>query len=303
MIKLLLLLVSLFISDAFQEAVPLRRRCVLRPGAAVIDVSHAEVVEPPRARLKVSLGGKTLSLTGFCFAFSMTFWVIALYPAVLSCAALSFVFDKKKRRLLDFVVSLWAKLSMVSCGYWPEIVGKENLPKKGEAVLYAPNHCSYLDILTLSGFLGRPFKYISKIEILRIPLIGWSMRWAGHVALKRSDRRSQLETYKNAVETLKNGNSIVAFPEGTRSLDGKLQSFKRGPFKMAKDANVDVVPVALYDLHKWHPPSALMPLRRPKNVKIVVLPRISTKDYAPEDVLQQARQAINQTLPKYQQQP
>jgi len=109
---------------------------------------------------------------------------------------------------------------MLTVGYAPQIRNPENLPPRGKAVMYIPNHCSYLDILTLSGFLGRPFKYISKIEILRIPLIGWAMGFAGHVAIKRADRRSQLETYKQAVQSLKDGNSLVVFAEGTRSLDG-----------------------------------------------------------------------------------
>jgi 1-acyl-sn-glycerol-3-phosphate acyltransferase len=61
-------------------------------------------------------------------------------------------------------------------------------------VMYIPNHCSYFDILTLSGFLPRPFKYISKIEVLRIPMIGWAMRMAHHIAIRRNDRKSQVHT-------------------------------------------------------------------------------------------------------------
>ena len=256
---------------------------------------------PEPGKLSVKVGGKALNVWGVLFGASMTAWVVALYPLVLSCAAVSFAFDRKKRRAMDFMVTWWAKLSMLFCGYRPEIIGQEHLPMKGEAVLFAPNHCSYLDILTLSGFLRRPFKYISKIEILRIPLIGWAMNFAGHVALRRADRRSQLETYKAAVSALKNGNSIVAFPEGTRSTDGILQPFKRGPFKMAKDAGVDVIPVAIYDLHKFHPTSALMPLARPKGVQIKILPRISSQNNDVNDILDSAWTSVNSALPPHQQ--
>ncbi|KAH8074247.1 1-acylglycerol-3-phosphate O-acyltransferase [Aureococcus anophagefferens] len=100
---------------------------------------------------------------------------------------------------------------------------------------------------------ARALPYISKIEILRIPFIGWAMGFAGHIALRRADRRSQLESYKAAVASLKDGNSLVAFAEGTRSDDGTLKKFKRGPFKMAIDAGVDIVPIALCDLHKSSP--------------------------------------------------
>lgn len=168
-------------------------------------------------------------------------------------------------------------------------------------MLIVPNHCSYLDILTLSAFMPRPFKYISKIEILRIPFIGWAMGFAGHIALRRADRRSQLETFKDTVESLKNGNSVVAFAEGTRSADGTLQKFKRGPFKMATTAEVDVVPVALCDLHKWHPPSALMPLAVPRGVELKVLPTIPTAGKAPDDVMAECQAAVNAALPAHQQ--
>ena len=64
--------------------------------------------------------------------------------------------------------------------------------------LLVPTHTSFLEILTLSGFLNKPIKYVSKDSILKIPLIGWPMRLAGHIALKTDSRRSQLETFKDA---------------------------------------------------------------------------------------------------------
>ena len=110
---------------------------------------------------------------------------------------------------------------------------------------------SFLDIFTLSGFTPRPLKYVSKIEILDIPLIGWAMRWAGHIAIRRGDRRSQLETFKDTVASLKAGNAVVTFAEGTRSTDGRLANFKAGPFKMAINAGVDIVPVSLVNIWRW----------------------------------------------------
>jgi len=230
-------------------------------------------------------------------------WVTSLdaFFLVLFCAFLSRVFDPAQRRPMDFVVWLWARCSMLTCLYRPKVTGRENLPRRGVPVLYVPNHCSYLDILTLSAFMPRPFKYISKIEILRIPFIGWAMRFAGHVALRRSDRRSQLETFKAAVASLEAGNSVVAFAEGTRSEDGRLKKFKRGPFKMATAAGVDVVPVALRDLHKWHPPSALMPLAIPRGVELAVLPALKTDGKSADDVMAECQEAVNAALPPWQQ--
>ena len=83
-----------------------------------------------------------------------------------------------------------------------QVEGLENLPPPEETVMYVPNHSSFLDIFALSGYLPRRFKYISKIEILRIPLIGWAMRFARHIAIRRTDRASQLATFKEAVTCL-----------------------------------------------------------------------------------------------------
>merc|ERR1711935_919991 len=118
---------------------------------------------------------------------------------------------------------------MLMSGYRPRVVGVENLPEG--ACVYAPNHASFLDI----------------------PFIGWPMQLAGHIPLNQASRRSQLETFKRSVESLRAGNSLVAFPEGSRSPDGVLQPFKRGPFKMAMRAGVPVVPVTISDLARWYP--------------------------------------------------
>uniref|UniRef100_A0A7S0W2L7 Phospholipid/glycerol acyltransferase domain-containing protein n=1 Tax=Hemiselmis tepida TaxID=464990 RepID=A0A7S0W2L7_9CRYP len=183
-------------------------------------------------RLKVA--GKDASpIIGLFFVVACFGWAAVLYPAIGLCYAFGKAFDQKRRRAVDWIVHWWAKLTCLTILYKPKVIGTENLPPQDEAVMYIPNHCSYLDIFTLSGFLPRAFKYVSKIEILRIPLIGWAMQAAGHIAIRRMDKRSQLQTFKDTVECLANGNSIVTFAEGTRSASGRLMSFKKGPIKMA----------------------------------------------------------------------
>ena len=184
---------------------------------------------------------------------------------------------------------------------------------------------SFLDIFTLSGFTPRPLKYVSKIEILDIPLIGWAMRWAGHIAIRRGDRRSQLETFKDTVASLKAGNAVVTFAEGTRSTDGRLANFKAGPFKMAINAGVDIVPVSLVNIWRWcararrelpslrsprrvitpsvrrYPPTALVPIARPRDVEIRVHPVVKTAGRKEEDVRYEVFAAVNNGLPTVQQ--
>jgi 1-acyl-sn-glycerol-3-phosphate acyltransferase len=179
-----------------------------------------------------------------------------------------------------------------------QIEGAENLPPADEPVMYTPNHCSFLDIFALSGYVPRRFKYISKIEILQIPLIGWAMQMAKHIAIARMDPKSQLQTLKDAVETLKAGNSLVAFPEGTRSKDGRLNQFKKGPFTMASRAGVRIVPVTIIGTHIYQPPDAFTPYASPRGVRIVIHPPIdSPAKNGTEAAALKAKAAVESALP------
>lgn len=227
---------------------------------------------------------------------------LVLFPAVLLTAGFGMLLDKKRRRAVDWCVHWWAKLACFFIFHFPKVSREslKNLPPKSEAVMYIPNHCSYLDIFTMSGFLPRPFKYVSKIEILKIPIIGWAMQLAGHIAIARNDKRSQLQTFKDTVECMTNGNSIVTFAEGTRSRTGKLMPFKKGPIKMAIKAKKRIVPVSICNLYRFMPDTAVTPLAFPRGVEIVVHPPVEVVGRSENDILNDVFNAVNRGLPEYQ---
>ena len=101
------------------------------------------------------------------------------------------------------------------------MTGRENLPWRGPAVIVA-NHLSLLDILVLYG-LFRPYKWVSKASVFKVPFIGWNMRLNDYVAIRRGDRESIKEMMNHCRQHLANGSPILLFPEGTRSPDGVLQ--------------------------------------------------------------------------------
>lgn len=215
----------------------------------------------PGPHLKVK--GKVLNFWGVFFALSVFVLAAAVLPIMGLVTVISdFILrDGKRRRLLDWFVHFWAWASMELFFFsGAKIYGLENLPPASEPVVYVPNHTSFLDILMLSGFVPRPFKYLSKSEILDIPLVGWGMKLAKHVFLKRNDIKSTIECSETVVQRLQDGNSIVLFAEGTRSLDGKLKTFKKGAFQMAKSAGVRIVPVSIGNLHRVMPPSCALPV-------------------------------------------
>ena len=147
--------------------------CQPDPGAELMPKHH------------IMIGNKMITPDGFRMGF-MVFLVAFLVQIPIMLAYL--VGDRERQHTIDHIIGFWAFASMRLSGYSPHIAGLEHLPR-GPAV-YVVNHTSFLDILTLSGFIPRPLKYISKESILKIPLIGWPMKLAGHVPLGTS-RRSQ----------------------------------------------------------------------------------------------------------------
>jgi len=239
------------------------------------------------------------SLTAVYFAFACFGSALIVYPPLICITLVSLVIDNTRRRWNDWVVAAWGRLTMTFMRGSVTVEGTENLPPHGEAVMFVPNHCSFLDIFALSGYLPRRFKYISKIEILRIPLIGWAMQFANHIAIRRTDRASQLATLKEAIACLQAGSSLVTFAEGTRSKDGRIMDFKKGPFTMASRAQVRIVPISIIGTHIFFPASALAPSTSPRGLRIVVHPPID----APADKTQEqaavdeCKKAIMSVLP------
>jgi 1-acyl-sn-glycerol-3-phosphate acyltransferase len=252
----------------------------------------------------VTVGGRALNFVGLWFGLMTFFWAFAVYPVLLLAWMYSAVFDRHRYSAVDWTIHWWAKATMLCCFTKPRVSGLHNLEGVGrtEPIMFIPNHSSFLDIFTLSGFVPRRLKYVSKIEILRVPLIGWAMQMARHIAIRRSDRRSQMQTFKDAVDSLKAGNGIVTFAEGTRSPDGKLRTFKKGPFKMTSKAKCRIVPVSICDMHRWMPANtALLPLAFPGRAgEIKIHPPVDTHGRDEEEVLTAVFDAINSGLPDFQ---
>ena len=107
------------------------------------------------------------------------------------------------------------------------------------------NHESFVDILLISH-LPTEMKWMSKIEILRIPLVGWMMRLARDIPLERGDAESTVKALDASRERLASNVSVMIFPEGTRSKTGELRPFKSGAFRLAIEAQAPILPLAVY---------------------------------------------------------
>jgi len=303
------LLVTLLSTSGLRSTpIPTRQApnaCVVRPRIHGPPSAKAAFAATPKVvpRHSIEFKGHTLTPLGLLMGFSVFSTAFLVQIPVLLAYLWSQLFDEKKRcRGVDWVIHFWARASMTVCGYVPEVVGLENL-EGIDAAIFIPNHTSFLDILTLTGFIPRPMKYVSKKEILKIPIIGWSMKLAGHIPLQTESRRSQLETFKDTVKALEDGNSVITFPEGGRSLDGRMMAFKRGPFKMALRAQTPIVPVSICGLAQWYPKGSLLPLDVPRGVRVVVHPPIQVAgvEHDEGELCDRVYAIVNSALPEYQQ--
>jgi 1-acyl-sn-glycerol-3-phosphate acyltransferase len=154
------------------------------------------------------------------------------------------LFDKSGRLVHTHCAVPWAKAILYVCGI--KVAVDELHPVDNPAPrIYLTNHQSAFDIFVLLAFLPVHFKFILKEELMRIPLFGATMRGAGYIGIARDDARSALKSMHQAADKIRNGASVVIFPEGTRSADGRIQAFMPGAFHLALRSGCDIVPITI----------------------------------------------------------
>jgi len=121
-------------------------------------------------------------------------------------------------------------------------INSDNIPKTGSAILVA-NHSSYLDFLIVPSLLKRRVRIIAAKELTTLPLIGWYARNDDCILVDRT--KPGTKYFKNAVKALENGQVLLVFPEGTRSIDGKLGSWKRAFVRLSLMTGAPIIPVAI----------------------------------------------------------
>ncbi len=116
---------------------------------------------------------------------------------------------------------------------------------KNQSYIFISNHQSIFDIFVIYGWMPFIFKWIMKSDLRKIPLVGKACASAGHIFIDRSNPIAAKHSIEKAAGKLKNGNSVVVFPEGTRTRTGKMTNFKRGAFMLAQELSLPIVPITL----------------------------------------------------------
>ncbi len=139
---------------------------------------------------------------------------------------------------------IWSRLMCWTTFLPVSVLGREKLDPDASYVFVA-NHQGAYDIFLVYGFIGRNFKWMMKKELRRMPLIGKACQSAGHIFVDKSGPKAVQRTYDRAREVLRDGTSVVVFPEGARSFSGHMGVFRRGAFQLADELQLPVVPVTI----------------------------------------------------------
>jgi 1-acyl-sn-glycerol-3-phosphate acyltransferase len=206
-------------------------------------------------------------------------------------AYLTFPFDRKGW-ITHKYARAWGWLIVKTSGVQVTLSGSDHIATRKPHVFMA-NHQGAYDIFSLLGYLPVDFKWVAREEIFRIPILGWAMRAAGYISIDRKGRKKAILSIERAAARIREGASVLVFPEGTRSPDGKIHPFKKGGFTLAVKAGVPIVPISIRGSREVLPRSSLRV--RPGRIEITVGKPIQTEGRGLADrgdLMQQVREAI-----------
>jgi len=243
------------------------------------------------------------SLRKFLFWLYQPYKWIFLIPFILlmtfffGIAAMVFstLFNPRIGSFIGGVV--WSRFNALITPMFVRVEGRQNIQKRTSYVVIS-NHVSLYDIFLIYGWLGIDIKWVMKKELRKIPGVGFGSRKVGHIFLDRSNRIAAVESLNEAKRRLVSGTSVVMFPEGTRSVTGKMGTFKRGAFKLALDLGLPILPLTLVDTIKIMPTNTLNIM--PGKVKMIIHEPIDIKKYTEEnlpELIQHAKEMIGSALP------
>lgn len=138
----------------------------------------------------------------------------------------------------------WARFSCLAALVFVQTRNRERI-KPGQSYVVVSNHQSLFDILVIAGWLGMDLRWVAKASLKKVPMFGIASIKMDHIFIDRSNREAAIETLNSAKMKIVDGTSVMFFPEGTRSRDGRLKPFKTGAFKMAVDLGIPILPITL----------------------------------------------------------
>lgn len=199
-----------------------------------------------------------------------------MVTAFMSSFAVVMSYISPGEEKVHHIANVWARILLWLTGVRVDVEGMENAFLDGPRI-YMANHQSDFDILIVLAHIPGQFRWVAKKELFRIPVFGKAMRNAGYIEIDRQHHENAMKSLEEAAKKIREGKSVVTFPEGTRSRDGKIKEFKQGMFYLAIQSGVPIVPVSIIGAHEIMPKRSLM--IRPGRIKMVIGKPIDVSPY------------------------
>ncbi len=191
----------------------------------------------------------------------------------------------------------WGRMLVEGTGSTVTVEGAENVPRD-RAVVIVANHQGYFDIPVLLGYFPKAAAYIAKAGVRQVPILGKWNELYGTVFINRGNPREALKAIQKGAERVKEGYSLVIFPEGTRSPDGHVLSFKPGALKLAQKSGAPIVPVTLVNTRTIMVKGSLR--IRKANIRVIIGKPIESDSDGSVDLAQMIQEQIAANIEKWQ---
>ena len=222
--------------------------------------------------------------------------IAVVVTAFMSSCAFLFPLISPGENKVHKIANLWARMLLWLTSTRVDVIGKENVLMEKPQIFMA-NHQSDFDILIVLAHIPGQFRWIAKKELFKIPIFGKAMRNAGYIEIDRQNHEKALKSLDEAAQKIREGKSVVTFPEGTRSRDGKIRPFKQGMFHLAIQAGVPIVPISIIGAHEIMPKRTLKV--KPGRIRMVIDRPVDVSGYTLEtrsELIEKIRHIIVRNL-------
>ncbi len=221
---------------------------------------------------------------------ALLFWIVFV-PGVILCTILLSLAIPLPMKFRIGILRVWIPITLywlkLTCGLSYEIEGLENIPNTGFIVM--SNHSSTWETFAFQGFLP-PLVWVAKRELLYVPFFGWGLRAMNAIALKRGTGRQAIkQLIEQGTARMKEGRTVIIFPEGTRVPPGEKRPYKQGGAILAEHAQFPILPIAhnagnFWPRHSW--------IKWPGTIKVVIGPLIQPEDKSSGDIIKEVEDWI-----------
>jgi 1-acyl-sn-glycerol-3-phosphate acyltransferase len=210
---------------------------------------------------------------------SILLFIGLAWTAYMSINTVIFSYLTTEENNIHRLARIWAKYLLLLTNVRVQVIGIENI-RKGQPQVFMVNHHSVFDIFVLLAQIPSQFRWVIKRELFKVPVFGKALRVAGYIEIDRQHRDKALKSLDVAAAKIRDGKSVMSFPEGTRSQEGTIRPFKQGIFYLAMQSGVPIVPISIIGTGDIMPKNSLQII--PQSVIMIIDKPVDVSGYSIE---------------------